>query len=155
MNIKPAIESYPVYSIVGDRYTFLITGAQSDGAYLVLEAFVPPGGGPPLHIHHREDEVFHVIDGEFEFTIAGTRSCVGAGEVVIGRREIPHGFKNIGVTPGRMIITVTPAGLENFFAEIGTPLQSRQEAPVPPSPEDIAKLMQSAPKYDLELLPPD
>lgn len=132
MNPPPTFDSYPVYSVVGDRYTFLLTGAQTDGAYFVFEAFVPPGGGAPPHLHHREDEVFLVVDGEFEFTVAGVARRVGAGEAVFARREVPHHFKNVGATSGRMIITVTPAGLENFFAEIGTPLQSRQQAPVPP-----------------------
>jgi quercetin dioxygenase-like cupin family protein len=152
MNSMPALDSYPVYSVVGDRYTFLLTGAQTDGAYFVFEAFVPPGSGPPLHVHHRDDEFFHVIDGEFEFTVAGATSRVGAGEVIIARREIPHAFKNVGATPGRMIITVTPAGLENFFAEVGIRLRSRRDTPVPPSPGDIAKLMQATPKYGLELI---
>jgi quercetin dioxygenase-like cupin family protein len=149
----PAVDSYPVYSVVGDRYTFLLTGAQTDGAYFVFEAFVPPGGGPPLHVHHREDEAFYVIDGEFEFTVAGTTRRVGAGEAIIARREVPHGFKSVGAAPGRMLITLTPAGLEHFFAEVGRPLRSRQDAPVPPAPEDIAKLIQAAPRYGLELLP--
>ena len=154
MNPTPTFDSYPVYSVVGDRYTFLLTGAQTDGAYFVFEAFVPPGSGPPPHVHHREDEAFYVIDGEFEFTVAGATIRVGAGGSVFGRRDVPHHFKNVGSTPGRMLITLTPAGLENFFTEIGTPLQSRQDAPVPPSPEHIAKLMQTAPKYGLELVAP-
>jgi len=153
-NPTPTSDSYSVYSVVGDRYTFLLTGAQTDGAYFVFEAFVPPGSGSPPHVHHREDEAFYVIDGEFEFTVAGAAIRVGAGQSVFGRRDVPHNFKNVGSTPGRMIVTLTPAGLENFFAEIGTPLQSRQEAPLPPSPEDIAKLVQTAPKYDLELITP-
>jgi len=154
MNPPPTCDSYPVYSVAGDRYTFLLTGAQTDGAYFVFEAFVPPGSGPPPHLHHREDEVFLVIDGDFEFTVAGVARRVGTGEAVFARRKVPHHFKNVGATPGRMIITVTPAGLENFFAEIGTPLQNRQQAPMPPAPEHIAKLIQTAPKYDLEIIAP-
>ena len=154
MSPHSLFDSYPVYSVVGDRYTFLLTGDMTDGAYFVFEAFVQPGSGSPPHIHHREDEAFYIIDGEFEFIVAGKTICVRAGESVFGRRDVPHHFKNVGTTPGRMIITVTPAGLENFFVEIGTPLQSRQDAPVIPSPEDIAKLIQIAPQYDLELLAP-
>lgn len=151
MNPTPA---YPVYSVVGDRYTFLLTGAETDGAYFVFEAFVPPGMGSPPHIHHREDEAFHVIAGEFEFTVAGAAVRVGPGESIFGRRSVPHNFKNVGSTPGRMIITLTPAGLENFFAEVGRPLLNRQESPVPPSPEDITRLIETAPKYGVEILAP-
>lgn len=154
MNATASSDCYPVYSVVGDRYTFLLTGAQTEGAYFVFEAFVPPGNGSPPHVHHREDEAFYVIDGEFEFTVAGQTMRVGAGESVMGQRGVPHHFTNIGTTPGRMIITVTPAGLEDFFAEIGTPLANRQQPPVPPSPEDIAKLMQAVPNYGLEIIGP-
>ena len=71
----------------------------------------------------------------------------------LGAEECPTTFKNIGSTPGRMIITVTPAGLEGFFAEIATLLGSREDAPIPPTPEDIEKLLQTAPKYGVEILP--
>ncbi len=129
-----------MFSEVGDRYTFVLTAEQTDGAYAVFEFFVPPGSGSPPHIHHREDEAFYVIDDEFEFTIAGQPLRVDAGQSGFGQRSVPHNFKNVGSTPGRMIVTVTPVGLERFFAEVGTPLLSRQDAPVLPSSEDILKL---------------
>jgi mannose-6-phosphate isomerase-like protein (cupin superfamily) len=154
MSASSLPDTYRVFSVVGDGYTFLLTAEQTDGAYAVFEFFVPPGSGSSPHIHHREDEAFYVIDGEFEFTIAGQPLRVGAGQSVFGQRSVPHNFKNVGSTPGRMIVTVTPAGLERFFAEVGTPLHSRQDAPVPPSPEDILKLKQAAPKYDLEFVVP-
>lgn len=154
MNPTPASDSAPVFSVVGDRYTFLLTGAQTDGAYFVFEAFVLPGNGTPPHIHHREDEAFFIVDGEFEFVLDGNPVRVGAGGFVYGRRDVPHHFTNVGSVPGRMIVTVTPAGLDDFFAEIGARLPNRQAAPVPPTPESIAKLIEAAPKYGLELLPP-
>ncbi len=52
----------------GDRYTFLVTGEESGGAYFVMEAWVPSGGGPGPHIHTREDETFYVL---LTFTPAG------------------------------------------------------------------------------------
>ena len=79
---------------------------------------------------------------------------VAAGGFLLGRRGVPHNFKNIGATPGRMIVTVTPAGLEEFFSEIGTRLASREAAPLPPTPKDIQKLIHTAPKYGLEILLP-
>ena len=51
-------DSGPSYWGPGDRYIFLVTGAQSDGAYFIMEALVPPQGGPPPHIHHRDGEKF-------------------------------------------------------------------------------------------------
>jgi mannose-6-phosphate isomerase-like protein (cupin superfamily) len=151
--MNTASASYLSYSVGGGRYTVLLTGAETEGAYAVFDCLVPPGLGASPHLHRREDEAFYVIDGEFEFTIAGEPARVSSGAFLFGRRGVPHHFKNIGSTPGRMIITVTPRGLRGFFAEIGTLLGSREDAPIPPTPEDIEKLLQTAPKYGVEMLP--
>jgi quercetin dioxygenase-like cupin family protein len=53
----------------GDVYSFLVTGAETGGAYFAMEAIVPPGGGPPPHIHTHEDETFYVVEGRCEFLL--------------------------------------------------------------------------------------
>src|SRR5262245_3843495 len=86
-------QSYPTHSMVGDRYTLLLTGEQTAGAYAVVEAFVPPGGGPPAHVHSREDEAFLVVEGESEFAVGGERLRLTAGGFVSGPcagRRIGH-----------------------------------------------------------------
>ena len=143
---------YPSYSVVGDRYTYLVTGVETNGAFAMFEAYVPPGNGPPPHVHHREDEMFYVIEGEFEFNVAGESKRLGAGDFLLGRRGVPHNFTNIGSSPGRMLITVTPAGFEGFFAEIGIELASKEEMPIPPTPEDIGMLLEAAVKYGVEIM---
>jgi quercetin dioxygenase-like cupin family protein len=144
----------PVYSVVGDRYTFLLTGAQTAGACFVFEAFVPPGHGSPPHIHSREDEGFYVVEGEFEFLVDGQPIRLGPGGFLLGHRDVPHQFTNIGAIPGKLIITATPAGLDDFFAEIGTPLPSRQANPIPPTADDIARLIGAAHRYGITLVGP-
>ena len=71
---------YPSYSVVGDRYTYLVTGVETNGAFAMFEAYVPAGNGSPPHVHHREDEMFYVIEGEFEFNVAGESKRLGAGD---------------------------------------------------------------------------
>jgi quercetin dioxygenase-like cupin family protein len=144
----------PAYSVVGDRYIFLRTGSDTGGTHSVFEFYVPAGSGSPPHVHHNEDEAFYVVDGEFEFTVAGESMRVAAGGFIFGRRGVPHNFKNIGATHGRMVVTVTPAGLEDFFSECGARLDSPDSAPIPPTPEDIEKLVRTAPKYGLEIFLP-
>lgn len=144
----------PVYSVVGDRYTYLVTGDQTAGGCFMFEAWVPAGGGSPPHVHSREDETFYVVDGEFEFVVDGAPVRLTAGGFLFGRRDVPHNFRNVGAGPGKLIITVTPAGLEHFFAEVGTRLAGRGEAPVPPSPEEVARLIDAAPRYGLTILGP-
>jgi quercetin dioxygenase-like cupin family protein len=143
-----------VYSIVGDRYTYLLTGEETGGGCFMFEAYVSPGNGPPPHVHSREDETFYVVEGEFEFLVDGAPTRLKAGEFLFARRDVPHSFRNVGAEAGKMIITATPAGLEDFFSEIGAKLASRDDAPVPPSQDDIARLIAAAPKYGLKILGP-
>ena len=142
------------FSAVGDVYRILATGEQTGGVYVLSEARVLPGGGPPPHIHHREDESFFVLEGEITFTVDGKRIVAKAGSFVQGPRGIPHAFKNESSVPSRMLIHVSPPGFEKFMAEFAHPVASFSSPPVPVTPADIEKLMAIAPKYGIELLPP-
>src|SRR5213080_4523990 len=79
--------------VVGDVYRFLATGADTDGKYALWEAIVPPGGGPPPHVHSREEEGFYVLDGEITFTMGDQRLVAGAGVFANMPIGTPHSFK--------------------------------------------------------------
>src|SRR6201987_5776702 len=66
-------------AVVGDVYRFLATGDDTDGKYALWEAIVTPGGGPPPHVHSREEEGFYVLEGEIPFTIGDKRLVASAG----------------------------------------------------------------------------
>jgi quercetin dioxygenase-like cupin family protein len=121
---------------------------------VLSEARVLPGGGPPPHIHHREDEAFFVLEGEVTFTLNGKRVVAKAGAFIQGRRGVPHAFKNEGSVPARMLILVTPPGFEKFMAEFAQPVPSFDSPPLPVTPADIQKLLAVAPRYGIEILPP-
>jgi quercetin dioxygenase-like cupin family protein len=144
----------PTFSAVGDVYRILATGAQTGGAYALTEARVLPGGGPPPHIHQREDEAFFVLDGEITFWLGDRRVVARAGSFIQGPRGVSHAFKNESSSPARMLIQVTPPGFEQFLAEFATPVASFDSPPVPVTPEAIQKLLEVAPKYGIEILPP-
>lgn len=152
--IQLATGEGPAYSAVGDVYRVLATGDQTGGAYVLCEARVLPGGGPPPHIHHREEEAFFVLEGEITFTLNGKRVVAGAGAFVQGPREVPHAFKNEGAVEARMLILVTPPGFERFIAEIAQPVASFSAPPAPVTPADVQKLLEVAPRYGIEILPP-
>src|SRR5438874_5007855 len=81
-------------AVVGDVYRFLATGADTNGTYALWEAIVPPGGGPPPHVHSREVEGFYVLEGEIMFTVGSERVVATAGifaNIPIG---MPHSFRN-------------------------------------------------------------
>jgi quercetin dioxygenase-like cupin family protein len=141
-------------AIAGDVYQIKLIGAETGGRYALCEFFVPPGGGPPPHIHTREDEAFYVLGGELTFTVAGTEFVVPAGGFLNAPRGVAHRFTNACDKPARAIVIASPAGLEDFFLEIGQPWDEAYRAPGPPTPEQIAKLLATAPKYGIEILPP-
>jgi quercetin dioxygenase-like cupin family protein len=142
-------------AVVGDVYRFLATGEETGGKYALWEALVPPGGGPPPHVHSREEEGFYVLDGEITFYVNGKHVVATAGTFANMPIGTPHSFKNESDRPARMLISVAPAGLENMFFEVGVPVEPGATAAAPPTPDEIARLLAAAPKYGVEILAPD
>src|SRR5262245_3778452 len=105
--------------VVGDTYRFLATGEDTDGKYALWEAIVPPGGGPPPHVHSREEEGIYVRESEITFTVNGERVVASAGTFANLPVGTPHSFLNESPRPARMLISVAPAGLERMFFECG------------------------------------
>jgi quercetin dioxygenase-like cupin family protein len=138
------------YWVVGDLYTILASGEDTSGAYALIHVEVPPGGGPPPHVHRREDEAFYVLQGEVAFQADGRDIAATAGTWVTLAKGSLHTFRNTGTATARMLIVVTPAGLERFFAEVGQPAADRSSPP-PLTPGDIEKLLAVAPRYGLEI----
>ncbi len=122
--------------------------------YALCEARVLPGGGPPPHIHHREDEAFFVLEGEISFMLGDRKVVARPGSFIQGPRGIPHAFKNESEAPARVLILVTPPGFEKFMEEFAHPVPSFDSPPVPVAPADIQKLLAVAPKFGIEILPP-
>jgi quercetin dioxygenase-like cupin family protein len=133
------VSTGPAFWGPGDHYTFLVTGEETGGAYFAMEALVPPGGGPPTHIHTREDETFYVLEGEIEFLLGGETILAGPGDFVNIPRQTVHRFLNAGAETARLILTFTPAGIDRWFAEIleAAPNEVRPED-VPDNVEEVA-----------------
>jgi quercetin dioxygenase-like cupin family protein len=141
-------------AVVGDIYRFLAVSEDTNGKYALLEAIVPPGGGPPPHVHSREEEGFYVLEGEITFQIDGERLVAGPGTFANMPVGTPHSFKNESDRPAKMLIWVAPAGLERMFFEVGQPLPDGATTAVPPTKEEIEKLLAVAPRYGIEILLP-
>jgi quercetin dioxygenase-like cupin family protein len=135
--------------IVGDTMTFKATGESTGGSLLLFENLTAPGGGPPPHIHTREDELFYVLDGTFEIRIGDEVHALGPGGFAYVPRGTVHNFRNTAETPSRILVAFTPAGIEGFFRESGRP--ATDDGPAPPLDEDeIARTTVAAPKYGVE-----
>lgn len=133
-------------NILGIPMLIRIHGRDTGGTLSVVESHDLPGGGPPPHIHHREDETFQILEGEYEFHVAGKTFVAQPGTTVFAPRGIPHTYRYLGQTPGRLMCTITPSGFEGFFEEIGA-LSPQQQ-------QDIPRVMEIAEKFGMEILPP-
>jgi quercetin dioxygenase-like cupin family protein len=148
---RPA-ETGPAYWGPGDHYTFLVTGEESGGAYFAMEALVPPGGGPPPHIHTREDETFYLLEEQIEFLLGDETIVAGAGDFVNVPRGTVHRFRNTGTETARMVLTFTPAGIERWFEETLEPAPNGAEDAPDNFEEVAARYVAAAPRYGLEFV---
>ena len=139
-------------AVVGDVYRFLATGDDTTGKYAMWEAIVPPGGGPPPHVHSREEEGFYILEGEVVFTVSGEKILAMAGMFANMPVGTPHSFKNESNRPAKMLISVAPAGLEQMFMEVGVPLTEGATTALPPMKEEIEKLLAVASGYGIEIM---
>jgi quercetin dioxygenase-like cupin family protein len=134
----------------GDVYRFLVTGADTAGAYFAMEAIVAPGGGPPPHIHRHEDETYYIVEGQCGILLGEEWITAGVGDFVNVPRGTVHRFENQGAEAMRMIVTFTPAGIEKFFEET---LQRTLDptADIPDNLDAIAaRYDAAAPRYGME-----
>ena len=102
----------------GDIYSTLATGEHTDGSYYLTHAIVPPGGGPPAHVHSREEEAFYVIRGELMFLAGDEPVKAPAGTFVNVPKGTKHRFRNESDADAEMIFWFAPAGIEGLFREL-------------------------------------
>ncbi len=141
-------------AVVGDVYRFLATSADTGGRYAVWHGTVFPGGGPPPHLHTREEEAFYILRGTLAAYDDGQRAEAGPGSLIILPRRSRHWFKNETAEPVEMLIVIAPGGGEALFREVGRPWPDATRAPAV-DPQEIARLIAAAPRYGIELhLPP-
>lgn len=145
----PPAEGKSVW-VLGDLVTFKAVSEDTRGMYALFEIAAQPQNELPPHTHHREDEAFYVLEGEFSFLYGNRTIHTTVGSFVYIPKGILHTYKNLGSTTGRLLVVVTPAGLERFFEEIGeTPMY--KSYPLLIDPPDMEKLMAVTQKYHIEI----
>ena len=142
----------PSYWGPGDRCTFLVTGAQTNGGYFIIEAIIPPAGGPPPHIHQRDEESFYLLEGTLDIRLGDKKLKATTGDFVQIPRGTVHAFRNAGSTTARMLLFFSPAGMDRYFEEVLEPVQNRSAAIPPVTDALIAGLLAAAPKYGIEFV---
>ena len=120
-----------------------LTGADTKGAYSLFEYVVPPGlGGPPTHIHSREDELFICVAGTTRVELDGEEHILTAGSALLMPRGVPHMFHNPYDVETRIVAVVSPPGLENYYRELSQ---------LPPGPRDMTLVAQVMTRHGLSL----
>lgn len=129
----------------GDEYRFLATGAETDGQYFLIEARVPPEGGPPAHVHSREEEAFYILEGELTFYGEDEGITAGPGTYLNIPKGAKHRFRNNTGQLARMLFFFTPAGIEGLFDELS---RFEEDAMDPQSSMDAMRKLGA--KYGVE-----
>lgn len=135
-----------------NRTVIKATAKSTGGAYGLMETLLAPGFSPPLHVHHREDEAFWILEGEVTMRCGDRTFRATRGAFVFLPRDVPHTFVVEGDGPARMLTLLSPGGGEGFFVDGGRPAED--EGLPPASPPDIAALKRVGELYGAEIIGP-
>ncbi|NBJ11387.1 cupin domain-containing protein [Microvirga arsenatis] len=126
--------------------TFIVRSDEAGGSFSHWIENVPAGAGPPMHVHHREQEMFRILSGQFRFWCAGEAQDLTDGDTVLIPKGAPHTFKNTGSSEGQLLITLTPGTGDGFFIEV-------ERLGLHPS-RDMPRIVEIAGRYGLEFVGP-
>ena len=117
--VLAADEGLRLQSGPGRDLIFKVTGEDTGGAldYFIVE--VAPHGGPPLHVHHKQEETIHVLKGRFKVRIGDELFQLEQGGFAYLPSEVPHAFLNLTDEPAQIIVVYTPGGGHKFYEELG------------------------------------
>ncbi len=131
------------------------TSVGTDGIS-ILEHRAPYRDSPPLHIHHTEDEIFHVLEGEFRFKVGDEEHHLSAGDILLAPKGVPHAYYVESEQGGHWLTITTPGDFERFVRVMSRPA-ARPELPEPsgpPSEQAIQTLTATAAQYGIEIVGP-
>ena len=141
--------------VFGELLIHKIPSQKTGGAYSLFEVITHPRSGLPPHVHHREDESYYVLEGEYEFLVNGQTLKARPGSLLYVAKGTLHVHKGVGEGVSRMLMTQTPGGLyEHFFEEVGKPADGDRGPLVLEDQPDMANIVTIAARYGIEIPPP-
>jgi quercetin dioxygenase-like cupin family protein len=147
-NCKPTVlrpEEGRKIKVLGMEVTLKLSSLETAGGYFLFDGVVGPGDRVPPHVHHREDEIIQVLEGELEIFLGRRTFKAPAGAIAFFPRDVVHAFANVGNAPANVRFLATPgANFEKFFEEL-----SALPADQPP---DMAKVMEIFDRYGLPIV---
>ena len=132
-----------IIPILGATIEVVVSSEASNNTCCVFIETTPPGSGPPPHRHDREEEIFTVLEGQFEFWADGVWSPMKLGVPQLCLRGRYHAFRNAGTAPGRMMLVTNNGGIDEYFRQISK-LQL---------PDDMQRLVEISACYGYHFLP--
>jgi len=151
MATQTAQRSAPLWFIDGLAHV-RVSGEETDRRYAVLEILVPEGDMPPLHVHHEEDEVFHILEGEVTLFLPGKQVSLAAGETFRAPQGVPHTYR-VESPSARWLVFCAPARFEAFVRAVSEPAPA-EEMPPRDRPLDRELLAVEGERAGIELLGP-
>ena len=118
-----------------------VASEQTEETYAVIEELSPSQGGTPLHLYRATDEVFYVVEGEYQVVCGDRKLNAPQGRLFVVPKSLPHSLRNISAVASRVLATLIPGGFEKFFEEVN-------------GVTDPDRLVEIAKRHDVEFLPP-
>lgn len=127
----------PAYWFLGTLVLVRAGSSDTGGRFTLIEQLAPPGFGPPLHVHHVEDEQFCVLEGRVTFVCGDRTVTLDAGGFAFLPKGVPHAFRVEGAQPARLLQLTVPGGFDRFVDDIGAPAPRRDLPPPGPPPAGL------------------
>jgi mannose-6-phosphate isomerase-like protein (cupin superfamily) len=151
VSTRTTLRTAPLWFIDGLVHIH-VSGEETDGRYALVENLVPEGDMPPLHVHHEEDEVFHVLEGEVTLFLPRTEVLLGSGETFRAPRGVPHTYR-VESPLARLLVFCAPARFDAFVRAFAEPAPA-EELPPRGRELDLDLMAAEAAKQGIELLGP-
>ena len=141
------------YNILNSLAIVKAAGEETNGSFGLVEQRSNAGHATPLHVHHADDELFYVLEGQLTYHVDGEEFVAGPGTTVFAPHDVPHAFR-VDEDDSRWLDFRT-GGKEQFFADVGSPVDGYEVPPAdPPTDEMQARLDEHTDAYDMEILGP-
>jgi quercetin dioxygenase-like cupin family protein len=121
----------------------------------MLESLAPQGDSPPLHVHTRDDELFHVLAGELLLEVGGEQLVLAEGETALAPAGVAHTYR-VESAEARWLVVTVGGDFERFVRELSRPAEDDglPQRTGPPTPEQAENLAAVGAKHGIEIVGP-
>lgn len=142
------------YWHLGNRFSLLVTGDETQGRFATFEIRITRGNEPPRRIHHQEDEIVYVLEGYLTYFVDEEEHEVHAGAALFIPSGVERCFR-VDSDEVRLLVTFVPSGFERYLQEVGIPAScGNAEGQARHGEIDVERLVTVAARYGIEITGP-